>query len=96
MVRIGGDEFVSFLADATEEDAIKAAERILGALSRTRIDGVVPAVIIGVACGSPDDELARVLSEADTALYVAKGQGGRSFILAKAPVAAEWAGRGRA
>ncbi|MGC1194979.1 MAG: GGDEF domain-containing protein [Candidatus Dormiibacterota bacterium] len=88
MARTGGDEFASFLVDASEEGAVKAAERILEALSQTRIDGVIPAVSIGIACGSPDDQLAQVLREADDAMYVAKRQGGHSFVLAEATLAA--------
>jgi diguanylate cyclase (GGDEF)-like protein len=84
IARIGGDEFAAFLGDASEEGARRAAERILAALLLTKVNGVTPAVSIGVACGSPTSELADVLQEADAAMYSAKRQGGSSFVLADA------------
>ncbi|HVB14405.1 MAG TPA: GGDEF domain-containing protein [Candidatus Dormibacteraeota bacterium] len=92
MARTGGDEFAAFLLDANEEGAARAAQRILDALKQTKIDGVVPAISIGAACGAPDSELMEVLKEADAAMYVAKGQGGHSYKLSEGALQVEAAG----
>ncbi len=92
IARTGGDEFAAFLSDATEDGAETAARRILEVLSETRIDGVVPAVSIGIACGAPDADLMAVLRDADNAMYIAKRRGGRSYALAESAFAARAAG----
>ena len=92
MARTGGDEFAAFLLDASEEGASRAAERILAALQQTKVDGVVPSVSIGAACGSPDAQIMDVLRQADAAMYVAKRQGGNSYVLAESALVVEQAG----
>ncbi|HVB53632.1 MAG TPA: diguanylate cyclase [Candidatus Acidoferrales bacterium] len=62
------------------------------ALQLTKINGVVPTVSIGAACGGPDAQLMEVLKEADAAMYVAKRQGGNACMLFEAALVAEKAG----
>ncbi len=92
IARTGGDEFAAFLLDAGEEGATHAAQRILEALNLTTINGAVPAVSIGAACGSPDADLMEVLKEADAAMYVAKRQGGNSYVISESGFVADKAG----
>jgi diguanylate cyclase (GGDEF)-like protein len=92
IARTGGDEFAAFLLDAGEEGATRAAQRILEALKLTTTNGVVPAVSIGAACGSPDADLMEVLKEADAAMYVAKRQGGNSYVISESGFVADKAG----
>jgi diguanylate cyclase (GGDEF)-like protein len=79
--RVGGDEFAAFLGGCSEEGARSTADRILEALEVTTIEGVVPHVSIGIACGSQGCDPAQVLGQADTAMYAAKRLGGNSFVL---------------
>jgi diguanylate cyclase (GGDEF)-like protein len=82
--RLGGDEF-AVLVDGvgTVADATAVARRILDALSRPfRLDGRLVHVrpSIGIALGTADptgpaDRAATVLSQADTAMYLAKTRG---------------------
>jgi diguanylate cyclase (GGDEF)-like protein/PAS domain S-box-containing protein len=82
--RLGGDEFTILLENVTtEEDAQRAAGRVLDALSQPfDLQGhqIVVSASIGIAFGDsgvddPDD----LLRAADTALYEAKGQGKGRF-----------------
>lgn len=93
VARVGDDEFAAFLVHASEEGARQTAQRILAALKLTQIDGVNPAVSLGVACGSLTSDLAEVLQEADTAMCIAKRQGGNSYVLAEPCFATKVAGR---
>lgn len=80
VARIGGDEFVVLLADASEAAAIKVGNKLLEAIrqpvSLAGIAGYVPSLSIGVALfpkhGSDVDALVQA---ADTAMYAAKGAG---------------------
>ncbi|MGC1183743.1 MAG: GGDEF domain-containing protein [Candidatus Dormiibacterota bacterium] len=87
LARTGGDEFASFLVDASVEGGVRTAERILESLQERQIDGVSPAVSIGIACGTVTSDLLEVLKEADTAMYVAKRRGGQAYALAESAVA---------
>jgi diguanylate cyclase (GGDEF)-like protein len=82
LARMGGDEFAAFLYDAREEDGIRVADRMLHALSRTEIDGIHPAISIGIACGSGDGDVSSALRAGDLAMYEAKRSGGGRFALA--------------
>lgn len=54
---------------------------MLKALALITIEGVVPHVSIGIACGGQGCDPAQVLGQADAAMYAAKRLGGNSFVL---------------
>lgn len=80
VARIGGDEFVVLLADASEAAAVKVGNKLLEAIrqpvSLAGVAGYVPSLSVGVALypkhGSDVDSLVQA---ADTAMYAAKGAG---------------------
>lgn len=86
LARVGGDEFAAFLADCAEEGARLAAHRILEALERTTVAGLVPRASIGIACGDEGSDISQVLVQSDAAMYTAKRRGGRSFAFATGAV----------
>ncbi|MFZ0994949.1 MAG: GGDEF domain-containing protein [Candidatus Dormiibacterota bacterium] len=86
LARVGGDEFAAFLADCAEEGARQAAHRILEALDRTTVAGMVPRVSIGIAMGDDTSDLSQVLAQSDAAMYTAKRKGGKSFSFARGAV----------
>ncbi|MEV4537149.1 GGDEF domain-containing protein [Asanoa sp. NPDC049518] len=72
--RMGGDEFSVLLTDATVEDAVAAAHRVLGTLREpVRIEGrtVRPSASVGIAASSTKSYEA-LLRDADEAMYEAK------------------------
>jgi diguanylate cyclase (GGDEF)-like protein len=81
--RIGGEELVVILQDATRSIATAMAERIRAAVEHGAMaaDGTPLAVTvsIGVAVADDDGDAAALLARADAALYDAK-QGGRNRI----------------
>lgn len=85
MARWGGEEFIVFLHGADAASASQAMERLRQAVHDTAIQtaegelDVTTSVGIGVLRG-PEDDVARVLSEADGCLYEAK-QGGRDCVV---------------
>ncbi|MFY9916301.1 MAG: EAL domain-containing protein [Nocardioidaceae bacterium] len=79
VARLGGDEFAVLLEEVQHPDDVGAScERILSALRR-RIEVAGEAVsvttTIGVALSKPGDSADALLSQADLAMYHAKGQG---------------------
>lgn len=83
LARTGGDEFAAFLVDACTDGGVRAAQRILESIQNSRIDGMVPAVSIGIACATVDSDLLEVLKDADAAMYAAKRRGGNAYALAE-------------
>jgi diguanylate cyclase (GGDEF)-like protein len=85
--RIGGEEFVCLMPEASRDDAMACAERI-----RTAIEGLCVStdagpmhftVSVGVAVLTPQHAgWAELLREADTALYEAKASGRNRTVLA--------------
>jgi diguanylate cyclase (GGDEF)-like protein len=78
--RLGGEEFVCLLPDASRQDALAVAERVRSAFEATghRIgeEPLVATVSAGVAVTEdPSCDLASLLARADRALYRAKQQG---------------------
>ncbi len=85
LARFGGEEFVVALPDSSLEGAKQTAERIRLAVKETgyALDGhnVTATVSIGISClvgkesGDTQQQLDRLLSEADQALYFGKHHG---------------------
>jgi diguanylate cyclase (GGDEF)-like protein/PAS domain S-box-containing protein len=78
--RLGGDEFAAILTDLQQiTDATETAERLREDISRDpfEADGtqVMVSVSIGIATSRRDSTPAKMLSEADAAVYQAKGAG---------------------
>ncbi|MCU0755152.1 MAG: diguanylate cyclase [Xanthomonadales bacterium] len=86
--RVGGEEFVAILLDATLDDARRAGERLLGAVRAIRIDSQ-PALRLSVSLGlaAMDAQVNAwdpLLKAADDALLAAKSQGRDRLVLADA------------
>ncbi|MDQ1507459.1 MAG: hypothetical protein QOD57_5186 [Actinomycetota bacterium] len=79
IARLGGDEFAVLLEDTGLADAIRVAQRLVEALDRPFVVGgrdVFARASIGVDCGDPGVQTADdLLTNADLAMYLAKGQG---------------------
>ncbi|GAB3483006.1 sensor domain-containing diguanylate cyclase [Marinomonas epiphytica] len=83
VARIGGDEFIVWLPDQTEEKAIEVCDRILSNVNRTFEDSFHLTASIGLHCinfATPskrvtEKQIDHWLSMADMALYQAKGAG---------------------
>jgi diguanylate cyclase (GGDEF)-like protein/PAS domain S-box-containing protein len=85
VARLGGDEFVAVLEGVhSAADAVAVADKVRLAVSEPiTVDQatVSTTMSIGVAIASPGDDPETTLAAADTALYVAKGQGGDRTVL---------------
>jgi diguanylate cyclase (GGDEF)-like protein/PAS domain S-box-containing protein len=80
LARLGGDEFGVLLEDATLPDARELGERLLAAVRQYRFGWQERIFEIGVSIGlvpitADSGDMARVLSAADAACYVAKESG---------------------
>ena len=77
--RYGGEEFVLLLPGADQVQARQCADRLRQALreSPARIEGIPVRVTasIGLAIDQEKGDMARLLGEADAALYRAKAEG---------------------
>ncbi|MFD1211751.1 putative bifunctional diguanylate cyclase/phosphodiesterase [Arthrobacter sp. GCM10027362] len=75
VARLGGDEFAILIPEATLEQAMATANRIVELLGRSiRLDemNVWPQASIGLRVAEPGQQAQRLLLEADTAMYEAK------------------------
>jgi diguanylate cyclase (GGDEF)-like protein/PAS domain S-box-containing protein len=79
VARLDGDEFAVLLEDTGIADGIRIAQRLGDALDRPfEVSGreVFARASVGVACGGPEVQTAdELLTNADLAMYLAKGQG---------------------
>lgn len=75
--RMGGEEFVWMLPDASLDEATNAAERLRRAIESGSGKGGLPTVTasIGYAMWQAGDDAGGLLARADVALYEAKGAG---------------------
>ena len=77
--RWGGEEFAVLLPDTLLDDALRVAERLHTALSRTPITGDSDSFHLSVSLGVVELDGTRSMDEvirlADEALYMAKGAG---------------------
>ncbi|HUH06466.1 MAG TPA: EAL domain-containing protein [Egibacteraceae bacterium] len=79
VARMGGDEFVVLLEDASDSTIAAIAQRIVAAVSKpVRVGAdseIVPSVSVGIAVGAVGTSAETMLSEADAAMYRAKERG---------------------
>jgi diguanylate cyclase (GGDEF)-like protein len=79
IARLGGDEFAVLLEDTALPDGVRIAQRLGEALDRPFVVAgrdVVARASVGVACGVGGVQTAdELLTNADLAMYLAKGQG---------------------
>jgi diguanylate cyclase (GGDEF)-like protein len=78
VARLGGDEFALLVVDATEEQVLDVADRIMTALQepvRAGSQRCWVSASIGVRFSTPGHTAGVLLRDADTAMYVAKGRG---------------------
>ena len=84
VARLGGDEFVLLCVGVDQAGAARLAERIVAEISTPYLlPGGVTAwsgASVGVTVtDDPDDDVDRLLAQADRALYAAKGSGGNRY-----------------
>jgi diguanylate cyclase (GGDEF)-like protein len=72
LARIGGDEFVLLIPDASEETPLIVARRMEEAVTELHLPTGPAGVSIGWAVGAAGDDAYLVLQRADALLYVAK------------------------
>lgn len=77
-VRYGGEEFVVWLPNTTQEGGVLSAQRLHDHVRAIQSQGQAVTISVGLASGTPagkPDFLAQLLRDADRALYEAKGAG---------------------
>lgn len=86
-VRLGGDEFIVFLAGIGDGEASAFAERLRQALTQLRFDheraGLAVTISIGVTEHRIGESLVTLIARADAALYQAKRAGRNRILLAQ-------------
>lgn len=83
--RWGGEEFVCLLPGATEDVAMKVAERIRATIQEHMTSPRPVTVSLGVALSRAGVGLASMISEADKALYISKNSGRNRVTLFSTP-----------
>jgi diguanylate cyclase (GGDEF)-like protein len=79
VARLGGDEFAVVLCNATDEQALEVADRIMTAITRPVVVGDATCWVgasIGVRLADRGQQPDTLLRDADTAMYAAKAGGG--------------------
>jgi diguanylate cyclase (GGDEF)-like protein len=89
VARVGGEEFLILLPNASADDGVELAQRLRVELRRSGT-GPEPVftVSLGVAQGSRIDDLGSVIGAADRALFAAKAAGRDRVVSADGPAAA--------
>jgi diguanylate cyclase len=86
VARIGGEEFVLVLSDATLADAVQVSNRLRRQTQLMLIDPKAPdftvTVSVGVAAYRVRESVEQLMSRADTAMYAAKTQGRNRVVVA--------------
>jgi diguanylate cyclase (GGDEF)-like protein len=95
VARLGGDEFAIVMPDATEEDALRVAERALRELQApvwVADRPVWAGASIGLCFGRDGQKAEDLLRDADTAMYAAKnlGRGNIQVFKPEMHMAARW------
>jgi len=79
VARYGGEEFALILVDAGPDDLKRLSKRLLDAVRALAIDYLGDTIrvtcSIGIASGTPQDNVETLLRRADHALYQAKQEG---------------------
>ncbi|MEP6563290.1 MAG: diguanylate cyclase, partial [Nakamurella sp.] len=78
VARLGGDEFAILMPDASEDDVLRVAERVLKELQNPLTVGdraVWAGASIGLCFGLRGQSADNLLRDADTAMYAAKANG---------------------
>ena len=76
--RLGGEEFALILPDTPEDEALRVCERLRERVAAQTFQGDGTPLRIGISLGLGevhDDDVARILNDADRALYRAKAEG---------------------
>lgn len=86
--RYGGDEFIVILPNTPGTEAKKVAERIIASFpvqesKDTQKGRVINTLSVGVVQYEEGEELSRLVSRADQAMYTAKKQGGNRSLFAE-------------
>jgi diguanylate cyclase (GGDEF)-like protein len=86
VARIGGEEFVLVLSDATLADAVQVSNRLRRQTQLMLIDPKAPdfavTASVGVAAYRVRESVEQLMSRADTAMYAAKTQGRNRVVVA--------------
>ncbi len=95
VARLGGDEFAIVMPDASEDDALRVAERALRELQAPVWVGDRPVwagASIGLCFGRDGQQSGELLRDADTAMYAAKnlGRGNIQVFKPEMHLAARW------
>ena len=80
--RLGGDEFLCFLEDVTQEEAGERIEKIIGefdAKKNADTETAMATISAGLAMCTPADSYMKVYNRADQALYFVKQNGKHSY-----------------
>ncbi|HLI31148.1 MAG TPA: GGDEF domain-containing protein [Solirubrobacteraceae bacterium] len=87
--RIGGEELVVLLEEASLQQAEQLAERLRAVIADRPLAGVETTVSVGIAAAPAGErfDFQRLFAEADAALYRAKRAGGNCVQTAAAPAA---------
>ena len=86
VARIGGEEFVLVLTNATLADAVQVSNRLRRQTQLMVIDPKAPdfavTASVGVAAYRAREAVEQLMSRADTAMYAAKTQGRNRVVVA--------------
>ena len=80
--RIGGDEFVVFLAHSgqIERRLIESKINLINSLLEKTDDGLPPiSISVGIICGKGVTDISEVFEKADKAMYESKMRGKHTF-----------------
>lgn len=80
VARMGGDEFAAVLAGVTEDQAVRAAIRMVSSVQQVTVGERTASVSLGIAWSESDPKEA--LRAADDAMYCSKRAGGGRWTLA--------------
>ncbi len=81
LCRHGGEEFLLFIANASEEQAMKVAQKLRKHIEIHRFDKVGDVTVsIGVAVREKNESIGSLISRADKNLYKAKEQGRNAVV----------------
>ncbi|MCV2370436.1 GGDEF domain-containing protein [Roseateles oligotrophus] len=85
-IRLGGEEFIVLMPDASPEQALVACERIRREIETHDWPAVTAGLHVTVSIGiAPMDDTETPWAQADTALYRAKAQGRNCVVCADSP-----------